>query len=462
MNKTEALVELQRAWSSCRSCGLCDQRNSIVFGYGNPNSQVLIVGEAPGETEDRNGVPFIGAAGQLLDQYLGYTSVRPDIQDLIESINRSKSRSDSNRKDLRNLLLDEFYFTNVVMCFPGNTLVTSPTTIEKGYRRLYQGPITEIGMSNGDQLSGTPNHPVLTPSGWIPIELLKIGDNLICCSDSKKKLSSNPDVQNTPTPFDKLFASLTERGHTDRVIGTKMDFHSDGGTSDIDIITLTRNLSTEGHPSLGKHFASCNSLTLRSETNSFAYQESFHSLPTNPKTSGDILHRLSGQVELVSVTSLQTKEFHGYVHNLTTSEGWYTANGVVVSNCRPAENRDPLPKEMEVCRVRLLEQIYLIDPILIITAGRIATEALVNKKISITSARGELFDIEIPGRTQSIRYPVLAVLHPSYLLRKNDFKQKGGDGVKTYNDFIRAMALVDKYNEMHFGIPVPDRPKMEK
>lgn len=246
MNKSEALGELQRAWSSCRGCGLCEQRNSVVFGYGNPDAQVLIVGEAPGETEDRIGFPFIGAAGQLLDQYLGYASIRPEVQELIESINRSKSRSEADRRDLRNLLLDEFYFTNVVMC-------------------------------------------------------------------------------------------------------------------------------------------------------------------------------------------------------------------------RPPENRDPLPKEMEVCKIRLIEQIYIVDPILIVTAGRIATEVLVGKKVSITSARGEMFDIDVPGRIQNIRYPVLAVLHPSYLLRKNDFKQKGGDGVKTYNDFIRVMNLIDKYNEEHYGTPIPtNRPKMEK
>lgn len=248
MNKIEALGWLQQTWAACRGCSLCEERNSVVFGYGNPNAQILIVGEAPGENEDRQGLPFIGAAGQLLDQYLGYASIRDDVKDLVESINREKNKrgSESDRKELRNLLLDEFYFTNVVMC-------------------------------------------------------------------------------------------------------------------------------------------------------------------------------------------------------------------------RPPENRDPIPKELEACRTRLLEQIYLVDPILVVAAGKIAAGAILGKKVTITQDRGEMFDIEIPGRTQNVRYPMLAVLHPSYLLRKNDFKQKGGDGVKTYNDFVRAMNIVDKYNESHYGMPIPNnRPKMEK
>ncbi len=246
MNKSESLLVLQRAWSNCQACTLCEHRNNVVFGYGNPDAQVMIIGEAPGETEDKQGLPFVGAAGQLLDLYLGQVSFKEELQVIINKINSNKKEAPYARKELRENLLEDVYLTNVAMC-------------------------------------------------------------------------------------------------------------------------------------------------------------------------------------------------------------------------RPEENRDPIPKEIEACRPRLLEEIYLVDPIIIVTAGRVAAEAVIGRKISITQMRGELFDVEIPGRIRPIKYPVLAVLHPSFLLRSNDFKQKGGNGVKTYNDFVRTMNIVDKYNESHYEIPIPEtRPRMEK
>jgi DNA polymerase len=246
MDKAQYLKAMHQGWSNCQACGLCEYRTNVVFGYGNPNAQVMIIGEAPGAREDMQGVPFVGDSGQLLDQFLAYSSVRPEVIECVEDLNSMRNDDDRvpYRKKLRELLLQEFYFTNVVMC-------------------------------------------------------------------------------------------------------------------------------------------------------------------------------------------------------------------------RPPENRDPIPKEMEACRARLIEQIYTVDPVLILTTGGTATTALVGKKVSITSQRGEMFDVELPGRIGPVRYPVLALLHPSFLLRTNDFKQKGGNGTKTYNDFIRAMEIVDAYNLRHHGVPLPKRPKKE-
>lgn len=62
--------ELQAAVASCKRCGLCAQRRHTVFGVGHPRAAWMVVGEAPGEQEDRQGEPFVGAAGQLLDRML--------------------------------------------------------------------------------------------------------------------------------------------------------------------------------------------------------------------------------------------------------------------------------------------------------------------------------------------------------------------------------------------------------
>ncbi len=55
---------------SCRACSLCSVRTNLVFGVGNPESSLMLIGEAPGEQEDLQGVPFVGPAGKLLDDML--------------------------------------------------------------------------------------------------------------------------------------------------------------------------------------------------------------------------------------------------------------------------------------------------------------------------------------------------------------------------------------------------------
>jgi DNA polymerase len=61
---------LRRAVADCRACSLCQSRRQTVFGTGHVQAQWLLVGEAPGEQEDAQGEPFVGAAGQLLDRML--------------------------------------------------------------------------------------------------------------------------------------------------------------------------------------------------------------------------------------------------------------------------------------------------------------------------------------------------------------------------------------------------------
>lgn len=67
---TLAWEPLQQAVRDCRACELCEGRQQTVFGVGHPNAHWMIVGEAPGEQEDKQGEPFVGAAGHLLDQML--------------------------------------------------------------------------------------------------------------------------------------------------------------------------------------------------------------------------------------------------------------------------------------------------------------------------------------------------------------------------------------------------------
>ena len=61
---------LESVCKDCTRCGLCETRRNVVFGVGNPRTDIMFVGEGPGEQEDLQGLPFVGPAGQLLDDML--------------------------------------------------------------------------------------------------------------------------------------------------------------------------------------------------------------------------------------------------------------------------------------------------------------------------------------------------------------------------------------------------------
>ena len=66
----EKLEKLRRECAGCFGCGLCETRTNLVFGTGNPETDIMLIGEGPGEQEDIQGIPFVGRAGQLLDDML--------------------------------------------------------------------------------------------------------------------------------------------------------------------------------------------------------------------------------------------------------------------------------------------------------------------------------------------------------------------------------------------------------
>lgn len=81
MTKTEhkeELDQIREKVSGCRLCSLCETRTNTVFGRGGSSPKILFVGEAPGEQEDRQGAPFVGAAGKLLDLYLDFIGLEEE------------------------------------------------------------------------------------------------------------------------------------------------------------------------------------------------------------------------------------------------------------------------------------------------------------------------------------------------------------------------------------------------
>ncbi len=62
--------KLYKECDECSACQLCQTKTNTVFGSGNKNADLMFIGEAPGEKEDLQGLPFVGASGRLLDKYL--------------------------------------------------------------------------------------------------------------------------------------------------------------------------------------------------------------------------------------------------------------------------------------------------------------------------------------------------------------------------------------------------------
>jgi len=70
MYEAESLEELREILGDCTRCPLHESRNKLVYGAGNPDAQLMFVGEGPGRAEDAQGLPFVGPAGKLLDEML--------------------------------------------------------------------------------------------------------------------------------------------------------------------------------------------------------------------------------------------------------------------------------------------------------------------------------------------------------------------------------------------------------
>lgn len=92
-----AWEELQKECMQCHSCPLSETRNSVVFGAGSPEAEVLLVGEGPGASEDEQGVPFVGVAGKLLDDMLAMIGIQ---RESVYITNIVKCRPPQNRDPL--------------------------------------------------------------------------------------------------------------------------------------------------------------------------------------------------------------------------------------------------------------------------------------------------------------------------------------------------------------------------
>lgn len=105
----------------------------------------------------------------------------------------------------------------------------------------------------------------------------------------------------------------------------------------------------------------------------------------------------------------------------------YIAN---VIKCRPPNNRDPLPDEIDTCKPFLLQQIELIQPKLVCTLGNFATQTLLERKVGITKVRGQVIQLE--------HFVVFPLLHPAAALHQGNLR------VPLKEDFQKLKAVLEE------------------
>jgi len=93
----DTLRAREQALAGCQRCKLSRSRSTIVFGMGNPRARLMVIGEGPGEEEDRQGKPFVGRAGQLLTRMLAAKGVSFDRDRDCYIANVVKCRPERNR-----------------------------------------------------------------------------------------------------------------------------------------------------------------------------------------------------------------------------------------------------------------------------------------------------------------------------------------------------------------------------
>ena len=102
-SQAELLAEMAKVAGACEKCKLAKTRKNVVYGVGNPNADLMFIGEAPGRDEDLKGEPFVGRAGQLLT-------------DIIKAMKLTR---------------DDVYIANVIKCRPPENRNPEPDELEE-------------------------------------------------------------------------------------------------------------------------------------------------------------------------------------------------------------------------------------------------------------------------------------------------------------------------------------------
>lgn len=276
-------------------------------------------------------------------------------------------------------------------CLPGYVPVLTRSGITATSERGFEGNLVVVRTTSGRELSCTPNHPILTESGWVPAQSLQVGGHVISDGGSEWEPFIDDDHENVPPSIHQVSESFRSSRSvvTSEVPLTPPDFHGDGTYGQVAVIRSDRQLRDRRKPSTGEHpsksylvvrpvnpvrlltasrlftefleraysatacFVSGNrlllplsdphlrplqylSLTPAPNRNPCYYQNSIDSSPADAQLVTDILRGSTGPVFRDDIVSVTVRKFNGHVYNLETGKGFYSAGGIITHNCRCA------------------------------------------------------------------------------------------------------------------------------
>lgn len=276
-------------------------------------------------------------------------------------------------------------------CLPGDCLVLSGSQIAGASKRIFEGDMVVVRVSEGRELTCTPNHPILTPSGWVAAGALNVGSRVICDARREWISAINGNHQEVPTRIQDVTDSILKSSGVSRtaIPVSSEDFHGDGGGSKVAIIGANRLQRDHSNLSFVKQVAQFQFvgtsylsqffhargviaqffkaivLVTRRSVSSFSLRRPFivrHAGPFHEFSLGLIpdhnvsltqspLDERTASVELArqlidgraceiftdEVVYVNRFPFRGHVYNLDTLGGWYAANGILTQNCRCTE-----------------------------------------------------------------------------------------------------------------------------
>jgi hypothetical protein len=282
-------------------------------------------------------------------------------------------------------------------CFPGKTNVATDAEIIRSYKSYYEGELVKIKTSGGTEFSCTPNHPILTPRGWVSAASLNSGDDvLVTFGGNSVNPRRNPNIKHILPRMDTFHNLWKFLFGFERVGLLSVNFHGDIPASDVEIVSKKRflrfNFNTSRHKSVYKfllklsnalvsgkgHFVSClrginiaflgfvsggrktlplfrgsirhavvHGFRFVSDVNPGVSEYPIDNLPGETEIRSELLNGLPGNVFLNQIVSVEISPFSGHVYNLQTENGYYfvgnsiTQDGglyngeqVIVKNCR--------------------------------------------------------------------------------------------------------------------------------
>ena len=272
-------------------------------------------------------------------------------------------------------------------CFPVGTEVSGPAPVAATLRE-WKGELVEVRTASGQFLAATPNHPVLTPSGWVPVCALNVGDEVVRCIDGERITGLVPNHYQVPASIEKVADTFgVHSGMTAaRVEVAAEHFHGDGAGSQIAVVGTDRHLRDRLNAALGKPAsqdpfgtadpmigvvlpgqsgpasgvetvrpaalglvgsgsAGCPTFGSPADIHEpLRFADGADADPTfdepcrnrfacSAEGISEGLDRLAGFVSADKIIHVERHPFEGHVYNLDTRVEWYIANGILVRNC---------------------------------------------------------------------------------------------------------------------------------